>query len=83
MPRAASRNCHTDEPQSAGQDIRSQIVRAAASAIPLRSMKIAKVKEPIGAIVTGVDLAQPIDGATRKQRDDAAGEKMMLVIRGQ
>ena len=39
---------------------------AAASTIPAQSMKIAKVKQHICAIVTGVDLAQPIDAATRK-----------------
>ena len=39
---------------------------AAASRIPTESMEIAKVKEHIGAIVTGIDLAHPIDDATQK-----------------
>jgi taurine dioxygenase len=47
---------------------------AVASTIPAQSMKIAKVKEHIGAIVTGIDLAQPID---------AAVDNVVLVIRGQ
>ncbi len=32
-----------------------------ASRFPSHSLKIEKVKEHIGAIVTGIDLAQPID----------------------
>lgn len=39
------------------------------------TMKITKVKEHIGAIATGIDLAQPIDAATV--------ENVVLVIRGQ
>ena len=39
---------------------------AAASRMPTQTMQIAKVKEHIGAIVTGIDLAQPIDAATQK-----------------
>ena len=46
-------------------------------------MKIAKVKEHIGAIVTGIDLAHPIDAATQKRLYDAAVENVVLVIRGQ
>jgi alpha-ketoglutarate-dependent taurine dioxygenase len=38
---------------------------------------------PVGAIVTGIDLAQPIDATTRKTLYDAAGENVVLVIRGQ
>ena len=38
-----------------------------ASRFPTHSLKIEKVKEHIGAIVTGIDLAQPIDGSTRKK----------------
>ena len=34
---------------------------AAASIIPTQAMKIAKVKGHIGAIVTGHDLAHPVD----------------------
>ena len=56
---------------------------AAASRIPTQSMEIAKVKEHIGAIVTGIDLAQPIDDATQKKLYDAAVENVVLVIRGQ
>jgi taurine dioxygenase len=48
-----------------------------------QAMKVTKVKEHIGAIVTGIDLAQPIDAATRKQLYDAAVENVVLVIRGQ
>ena len=32
---------------------------AAASTVPAQSVKIAKVKKQIGAIVTGINLAQP------------------------
>jgi len=46
-------------------------------------MQIAKVKPDIGAIVTGIDLAQPLDAATRKRLTDAAVENVVLVIRGQ
>src|SRR5512143_1987480 len=56
---------------------------AVASLSPVQEMKIAKVKEHIGAIVTGIDLAQPIDAATRKKLYDAAVENVVLVIRGQ
>jgi hypothetical protein len=56
----------TRPPQSAGQEMRSRIMSAAASRIPAQAMRIEKVKEHIGAIVTGIDLAHPIDGATRK-----------------
>src|SRR3569832_2149093 len=69
--------------QSAGQDMRSQIMSGAASTIPAQDMKITKVKEHIGAIVTGIALAQPIDDATRKKRYDAVVENVVLVIRGQ
>ena len=56
---------------------------AAASTIPAQSMNIAKVKEHIGAIVTGIDLAHPVDGATQKKLYDAVVENVVLVIRGQ
>jgi alpha-ketoglutarate-dependent taurine dioxygenase len=46
-------------------------------------MEIAKVKEHIGAIVTGIDLAHPIDDATQKKLYDAVVENEVLVIRGQ
>jgi alpha-ketoglutarate-dependent taurine dioxygenase len=54
-----------------------------ASRFPAQAMKVEKVKEHIGAIVTGVDLAHPIDGATRKKLYDAVVENVVLVIRGQ
>ena len=47
------------------------------------TMKITKVKDHIGAIVTGIDLAQPVVEATRKKLYDAAVENVVLVIRGQ
>src|SRR5690348_14691183 len=49
----------------------------------VQTMKITKVKEHIGAIVTGIDLGQPIDEATRKKLYDAAVDNVVLVIRGQ
>ncbi len=51
--------------------------------VPAQSMKITKVKEQIGAIVTGIDLAQPVDTETKKRLYDAAVENVVLVIRGQ
>ena len=48
-----------------------------------QNMKVTKVKEHIGAIVTGIDLAQPLDAATKKKLNDAAVENVVLVIRGQ
>lgn len=56
---------------------------AVASPASTETMKITKVKEGIGAIVTGVDLAAPIDAATRKQLYDAVVENVVLVIRDQ
>jgi taurine dioxygenase len=47
------------------------------------TMKITKVKEHIGAIVTGIDLSQPIDAATQKKLYDAVVENVVLIIRGQ
>jgi len=46
-------------------------------------MKITKVKEHIGAIVTGVDLAEPIDADTQQRLYDAVVDNIVLVIRGQ
>jgi len=46
-------------------------------------MKITKLKEHIGAEVTGIDLREPIDAATRQRLNDAAAEHVALVIRGQ
>jgi alpha-ketoglutarate-dependent taurine dioxygenase len=56
---------------------------AAASRIPTQTMKIEKAKEHIGAIVTGIDLAHPIDSATQKKLYNAVVENVVLVIRGQ
>jgi alpha-ketoglutarate-dependent taurine dioxygenase len=50
---------------------------------PTQTMKVTKIKEHIGAIVTGIDLAQPIDALTQKKLYDAAVENVVLVIRGQ
>jgi alpha-ketoglutarate-dependent taurine dioxygenase len=73
----------TRPPEAAGQDMRDQMMNAAAASIPAQAMRIAKVKEHIGAIVTGIDLAQPVDGATQKKLYDAVVENVVLVIRGQ
>ena len=61
----------------------SQIMSAVALETPTQTMKIAKVKEHIGAIVTGIDLAHPVDDATQKNLYDAVVENVVLVIRGQ
>lgn len=50
---------------------------------PVQAMTLTKVKEHIGAIVTGIDLARPVDAATRKKLYDAVVENVVLVIRGQ
>lgn len=47
------------------------------------TMKITKVKKHIGAIVTGIDLRDPVDAGTRKRLYDAVVENVVLVIRGQ
>jgi alpha-ketoglutarate-dependent taurine dioxygenase len=46
-------------------------------------MKITKLKEHIGAEVTGIDLREPIDDATRQRLREAAAEHVALVIRDQ
>ena len=56
---------------------------AVATQAHAQSMQIAKVKEHIGAIVTGIDLARPVDAATQKQLYAALVENVVLVIRGQ
>jgi taurine dioxygenase len=56
---------------------------ATAARMPAQALKIEKVKEHIGAIVTGIDLARPIDGATRQALYDAVVDNVVLVIRGQ
>jgi taurine dioxygenase len=48
-----------------------------------QTLQVTKVKEHIGAIVTGVDLANPVDAATQKKLYDAVVENVVLVIRGQ
>ena len=48
-----------------------------------RTMKITKIKEHIGAEVTGIDLREPIDEETRRRLYDAAVDNVALVIRGQ
>jgi taurine dioxygenase len=48
-----------------------------------RTMKITKIKDQIGAEVTGIDLRQPVDEATRKALNEAAAEHVALVIRDQ
>lgn len=50
---------------------------------PAQTMKVTKVKEHIGAIVTGLDLRQPLDAATKKKLYDLVIENVVLVIRGQ
>jgi taurine dioxygenase len=46
-------------------------------------MQITKIKEHIGAEVTGIDLREPIDEATRKRLNDAVAEHAVMVIRDQ
>lgn len=48
-----------------------------------QSMKITKIKEHIGAIVTGIDLRENIDAATQKRLNDAVVENVVLIVRGQ
>src|SRR5262249_2302454 len=62
---------------------RSPTMSPDASANPVQALKIDKVKPHIGAIVTGIDLAEPLDGAMKKKLCDAAVENVVLVIRGQ
>jgi len=47
------------------------------------TMKITKIKEHIGAIVTGIDLREPVDAGTRQRLYDAVVDNVVLVIRGQ
>src|SRR5215813_3997065 len=62
---------------------RSRNMSAVASQAPTQTMKITKIKEHIGAIVAGIDLAQPVNADTQKTLYDAAVENVVLVIRGQ
>ena len=48
-----------------------------------QTMQITKVKEHIGVLVTGLDLARPLDAATKKKLYDLVVENVVLVIRGQ
>lgn len=48
-----------------------------------QTMKITKIKDHIGAEVTGIDLRKPIDAETRQRLYDAAVENVALVIRDQ
>lgn len=48
-----------------------------------QTMKITKIKEYIGAEVTGIDLRQPVDEVTRKRLNQAVADHTVLVIRGQ
>ena len=47
------------------------------------AMQITKIKEHIGAEVTGIDLRRHIDAETRQQIYDALVDNVVLVIRGQ
>lgn len=48
-----------------------------------QSLQIRPIKEHIGAEITGVDLTQPVDEATRQALRDAVNENVALVIRDQ
>jgi len=48
-----------------------------------QSLVVTKVKPHVGAIATGIDLARPIDAATRQRLYDAVVENVVLVIRDQ
>src|SRR5262249_8396820 len=55
------------EPACTGRAIpRSRDMNAVASQAPMQTMEVMKIKEHIGAIVTGIDLAQPVDAHTQK-----------------
>jgi len=56
---------------------------AAASRITAQAMKIEKVKEHIGAIVTGVDLAHPSTARHERSSTTLLSKNVVLVIRGQ
>ena len=53
----------------------SAVMQAAAP-----TMKITKVKEHIGAIVTGIDLSQPVGPETQKKLYEAVVENVVLVM---
>ena len=48
-----------------------------------QTMQIRKIKEHIGAEITGIDLREPIDSTTRDALYNAAVEHVALVIRDQ
>jgi taurine dioxygenase len=48
-----------------------------------RTLKITKIKEHIGAEVTGVDLTKPLDDETRDRLYEALVDHVVLVIRDQ
>lgn len=50
---------------------------------PCSAMKITKLKQHIGAEVTGIDLRQPVDAETRRRLNEAVVENIALVIRDQ
>jgi alpha-ketoglutarate-dependent taurine dioxygenase len=56
----------------------SAVMQATAS-----TLTITKVKEHIGAIVTGIDLSQPVSPEVQKRLYDAVVENVVLIIRGQ
>jgi taurine dioxygenase len=47
------------------------------------TMKITKLSEHVGAEVTGIDLRNPVDEATRRRLNEALVEHIVLAIRGQ
>ena len=53
------------------------------SVLTKSKMKISKISEHIGAEVTGIDLTQPIDVATRQELHKAAVDNIALVVRDQ
>ncbi len=53
------------------------------SVLTKSKMKINKISEHIGAEVTGIDLTQPIDAATRQELHKAAVDNIALVVRDQ
>jgi len=48
-----------------------------------QSFVVTPIKEHIGAEITGIDLTQPVDQATRQALYDAVVEHVAVVIRGQ
>ena len=46
-----------------------------------RQMTITKMKPHIGAVVTGIDLREPLDEATQRQLYEAVVDNVVLVMR--